>query len=110
MKQYPHFLFYKTTTEATQNADGTWTQPSASWVLLSECRAEINGSGNVVNGSDGKAIVYQANVHLPIIATRLNTGDRIIVSETNSVSGATRVAESQVLRFDAGQLHFRIWV
>lgn len=109
IKQYPHFLFVRVVVESTQDASGNWSSTSDSWVLHSVCREETNGKGSVVNGIDGKAIVFSSTVHMPKSAVRIVEGTQILVSETESEIGLCRV-KGQVLKFDVGQLNCRLWV
>lgn len=109
MKQYPHFLFVKVVTESVEDDDGNWSASSENWAIHSICREQSNGKGNVVNGQDGKAIVFSALVHLPLGTNRLAEGTEVLVSEKSLSSGIVRI-KGQILKFDAGQLHNRLWV
>lgn len=109
MKQYPHFLFVKSVVEATQDVDGNWSNESESWVFHSICREQSNGKGSVINGQDGKAIVFTAVVHLPMASARIKEGAEVLISETNSSIGLVRV-KGQALKYDVGQLHSRLWL
>lgn len=109
IKQYPHFLFVKAVTESTQDGSGNWSSATESWVLHSFCREQSNGKGNVVNGQDGKAIVFASLIHLPSTAVRLKEGTEVLVSESSNPEGIIRI-EKQVLKFDLGQLHNRLWL
>lgn len=109
IKQYPHFLFVKQVTESTQDGSGNWSTANESWVLHSFCREQSNGKGNVVNGQDGKAIVFASLIHLPNTAVRLKEETEVLVSESSDISGVTRI-KGQVLKFDVGQLHNRLWL
>ena len=109
MKQYPHYLFKKVVEESTQGPDGNWTEQSESWVLHSECREETNGKGQMVNGPDGVAIVFSSTVYMPKSEQMIAEGTEVLVSETNSADGVTRV-KGRVLKFSNGQLNTRLWV
>jgi hypothetical protein len=109
MNQYPHFLFVKTVTEASQDADGNWSTATESWVLHSICREQSNGKGSVINGQDGKAIVFAAVVHLPLSSERIKENAEVLISETSSPDGFVRI-KGQVLKYDVGQLHERLWL
>jgi hypothetical protein len=109
IKQYPHYLFKHVVTESTQNADGSWSQPTDSWVLHSECREETNGKGQMVNGPDGRAVVYSSNVFMPKSEVVIADGTEVLVSETNSELGVFRI-KGRVLKFSKGQLNIRLWV
>jgi hypothetical protein len=109
MKQYSHFLFVKQVTESTQDESGNWSTASESWVLHSVCREQSNGKGSVINSQDGKAIVFASVIHLPLTASRLKENTEVLVSETSSSDGLVRI-KGQVLKYDVGQLHHRLWV
>lgn len=108
MKQYPHFLFVKQVTESTQDGSGNWSNASESWVLHSVCREQTNGKGNVVNGQDGKAIIFNSLIHLPLASGLISEGSEVLVSNTENVSGSR--IQKQVLKYDVGQLHDRLWL
>lgn len=109
IKQYPHYLFKHVVTESTQNADGSWSQSTDSWVLHSECREETNGKGQQINGNDGRAVVYSSTVYMPKSSSRIAEGTEILVSETNSSNGICRI-KGRVLKYSEGQLSCRLWV
>ena len=64
IKQYPHYLFVRIVSESVQDSDGNWTTPSDSWLLHSICREETNGKGSMINGADGKAIVFSSTISI----------------------------------------------
>lgn len=109
MTQYPHFLFIKQVTEATQDAEGNWSDASESWAFHSICREQTNGKGSVVNGQDGKAIVFSSVIHLPITSERIIEGTDVLISASED-SSAIVLIQGQALKFNAGQLHNRLWV
>lgn len=109
MSQYPHFLFVKQVVEATQDVDGNWSNSSESWGLHSVCRDQSNGKGTVINGQDGKAIVFSSVIHLPLESSRISENTEVLVSETNNPIGTIRI-KGQVLKYDVGQLHNRLWL
>lgn len=109
IKQYPHFLFVHVVSEATQDGDGNWTTATDSWVLHSICREETNGKGSVINGTDGKAIVFSSTVFMPYSWSKISENTEVLVSETNNPEGTVRI-KGQVLKFDTGQLHRRLWL
>jgi hypothetical protein len=109
IQQYPHYLFVKVVTDSVQDEDGSWSEASELWVLHSVCREQTNGKGSLINGSDGKAIVFASTVHMPLEAERIQEGSEVLVSESESAEGLIRVTGT-VLKFDEGQLHCRLWV
>lgn len=108
IEQYPHYLLVKVVTDSVQQGDGSWSVATSQWVLHSICREQTNGKGSVVNGPDGKAIVFSSVIHLPLETERIPEGTEVIVSYTESVTGLR--LKGQVLKFDKGQLHCRLWV
>jgi len=109
MKQYPHFLFVKQVSESVQDANGNWSKPTENWVFHAICREQTNGKGSLVSGQDGKAIVFSSVVHLPLNTQRVIEGSEVLVSELNDYNGPVRI-QKQVLKYDLGQLHSRLWV
>ena len=109
VKQYPHFLFVHVVEESIQDGDGNWTEAVDQWNFHSVCREETNGRGTKINGTDGNAIVFSSTVFMPRTAARIAELTEVLVSETNDENGICRV-KGQVLKFDAAQLHARLWV
>ena len=108
MKQYPHFLFVKVVTESTQDDSGNWSTASENWVLHSVCREQTNGKGSLVNSQDGKAIVFTSLIHLPLASGFISEGSEVLVSNTESENNVR--IQKQVLKYDSGQLHDRLWL
>jgi len=109
VSQYPHFLFVKVATSSTQDGEGNWTNPSVGWLFHSVCREQPNGKGFTVNGTDGKAFIFASTIHLPLTALRIKEGVEVLISESNDATGYCRI-KGQVLKFEVGQLHNRLWV
>lgn len=109
IKQYPHFLFVHVIADSVQDPDsGNWSDAVDSWVLHSVCREETNGKGSMINGVDGKAIVFSSTVYMPKSA-KIKESTEVLVSETNDPAGTVRI-KGQVLKFDKGQQNCRLWV
>lgn len=108
MRQYPHFMFVRSVSEATQDAEGNWTGTTNNWVLHSVCREQTNGKGSLVNGQDGKAILFTSVIHLPMNSGFIAEGSEVLVSSTDSENDVR--IQKQVLKYDSGQLHDRIWL
>ena len=110
IQQYPHYLYVRVATEAGQDNDGNFVaNDDDSWQLHSMCREESNGKGSVINGIDGKAVVFSSAVYLPKSAASIEVGTEVVVSQFNDYSDGVRI-QGQVLKFDSGQLHGRLWV
>jgi hypothetical protein len=106
--QYPHFLFVKNVTDSVQDDVGNWSDSSEQWVLHSVCREQTNGKGSVVYGQDGKAIVFSSVIHLPLESEKISEGTQVIVSNSDNVS-ESRIS-GDVIKYDVGQLHCRLWL
>ena len=110
MKQYPHFLFVHVVADSVQDQQtGNWTESVNSWVKHSICREEPNGKGQMIYGSDGKAIVFSSTVYMPKSAEIIKEGTEVLVSETESTSGVIRI-KGQALKFSPGQMNCRLWI
>lgn len=109
IQQYPHFLFVKSVSESIQDENGNWSESTEQWVLRSVCREQTNGKGSLINGQDGKSIVFASIVHLPLSAERIIEGTLVKVCAANDADAVGRI-EKQILKFDVGQLHCRLWV
>ena len=105
--QYPHSLVVHVVNESVQDDNGNWSDQTDEWVIHSICRVEPNGKGSVINGQDGKAIVYADTVYMP-----LGTAKHPLCSEAllfTAVDGATK-ATGKVINFSNGQLNARLWL
>jgi hypothetical protein len=109
IKQYPHFLFIVVNPESVQDAEGNFIKGSSSVLLHSVCREETNGKGSTINGTDGRSILYSSTVFLPITAVKIAEGTQILVGATEDPNSAVRI-KGQVLKYDEGQLHSRLWL
>lgn len=110
IKQYPHYLFVKQVTPATQDPEtGNWLPGSESWELHSFCREEPNGKGSVVRGPDGQQAVFSSNVFMPKDTDMIDEGVEARVCNTLDEEASIRVS-GQVLRFHPGQLNCKLWL
>ncbi len=122
--QYPHYLYKRTSGEATQNANGSWVAGSGSYSLCGACREETNGKGTKVQAANGVYREYSALVQMPVDVDRIPEGTEIVVTteevdtaqllnesfvETAKASGLVRL-NGECLKFDQGRLHCRLWV
>lgn len=109
-EQYPHYLFAFVPGVSTQNPDGSFSNPSPDeWVMVSICREETNGKGSTINVADGQAIIYASKVQLPLGSPRITEGTEIKICEGDTVESQLRIS-GKVLKYDAQQLHNRLWV
>lgn len=108
--QYPHFLFKLTSgSDAVQDADGNWVSPNPTWEFHSACREETNGKGSVIQGEDGKAIVFSSLVLFPKGAAKVQEGTAVRVVNSEDPASELRI-ERPVLKCDISQLHGRLWL
>lgn len=107
--QYPHYLYTDTLpTTSTQDANGNWIPGTVVATLLSRCREETDPSAREIQAADGKFYAYSSVIHLPKGTAVITEGTEIYVKDS---AAATRERiRGQVLKFDSGQLHCRIWV
>nr|DAN62634.1 MAG TPA: hypothetical protein [Caudoviricetes sp.] len=108
VKQYPHYLFRKVTTGATQDENGDYVAGVEKWEFVSMCREETNGKGSVVTLADGRAITFGALVQCPKGSSRIPEGTIIRVSDDDQ--GASVRCTGECLKSDCGQLHTRHWL
>lgn len=109
--QYGHFL-YKLLQggDSVQDEDsGEWVPAPSTWVFHSTCREETNGRGTMIQGADGKALVFSSIVLLPKGALKVKEGTMVRVTETKDPEGPQR-AEGSVLNCDISSMHGRLWV
>lgn len=109
-KQYPHFLYVKVMGgNSTRDDAGNWIAAGEEFMFHTICREETNGKGHVINGQDGKSIIYSSIVYMPKSVARLKEGAEIAIYESKDTNSVCLIRK-QVLKFDAGQLGCRLWV
>lgn len=110
VKQYGHFIYRQVQGgDSVQNEEGEWVPAPASWIFHSTCREEPNGKGTVIQGADGKALVFSSLVLLPKGTVRIPEGTMVKIVETKDPEGLLRIRGS-VLKCDISSLHGRLWV
>jgi hypothetical protein len=104
MEQYPDSIAITIAASGFQNASGIWTAGSTS-NFASVCRAEVNGDGSKIAGTDGGTIDYSFQVFMPITTVVIPDGsDFVLTALTNgTISG-------KVKRASNGQLNSRLWL
>jgi hypothetical protein len=107
--QYPHYLFVHVVGASVQDADGNWTTTNDSYQFLSMCREETNGKGSVINGSDGRSVVYSSVIYIPRSGSSVAEGAEVVVTQFNDPEDGVRL-RGRVLKFDVGQMNKRLWV
>lgn len=108
IKQYPHFLFVITEEEAHQDDEGNWIGNSESVDFYAVCREETDGRGQEVQTAGGVFRQFSSTIFLPKGTKKIEEGKTIFVS--NDLSGSDIRIKGQVLKFDVGQLHSRLWL
>lgn len=108
VKQYPHFLFAVKSGESTQDENGNWVTTETENVFVGMCREETNGRGSEIQVGGGLYHRFESLIQLPKGSQAVEVGTTIFVS--NKKDGADSRIKGEVLKFDSGQLHSRLWV
>jgi len=109
VKQYPHYLFVVIGGDAVQNDDGAFVSTGKTETqFVSICREETNGRGNELRVGSGLFYKYSSLVQLPKNAGSVDDGTTVFVSDFEDGTGVR--VKGQVLKFDRGQLHCRLWI
>lgn len=107
VRQYPHFLFELKGGESVQDSSGEWTETEAVPVFLSVCREETDGRSTEVY-ADGTFHRFTSLIQLPAGAPEVAVGAAVICCD-DAEGKAVRI-RGVCQKFDAGQLHSRLWV
>lgn len=109
VNQYPHFLFAVVPGgESTQDKNGNWSDSDTTNVFISMCREETDGRGSEIQVAGGTFRRFTSLVQLPKGTQKVEDGTSVFVADNADGSGI-RVTGT-ALKFDAGQLHSRLWV
>jgi hypothetical protein len=107
--QYPHYLFALLAgSESVQDDNGNWIDSEAILVFVSTCREETDGRGSEIQVADGTFHRFTSLVQLPQGAPRVEVGTSVLVA--NRPDGSSIRITGVILKFDAGQIHSRLWV
>lgn len=106
--QYPHYLFAVLGGDSVQDENGDWIEAGATNVFLSKCREETGGRGAEIQVAGGTFRRFASLVQLPKGAPEVEGGTTVFVA--NNADGSSVRIMGQSLKFDAGQLHSRLWV
>lgn len=123
---YPYHLYtQQSQAEAPRNDEGDFEQTaSAIWVLIGECRDEINTKGQTVTQVNGENIQINAIIYAPKNTQILQNGSKVVVSKeklsisnlddpdfinTGKLSGLIRLVDS-VKGMNMSRINARIWV
>ncbi len=94
--------------ESTQDSTGAWVEASTSSRVLSECREETNGKGVEIPIAGGEFRRFSSLILLPKNCPIVKEGTQVSVS--NDREGKEIRIRGEVLKFDKGQLHNRLWL
>ncbi len=93
VRQYPHYLFK--------------LNDRGEKVYLCRCREESN-TNKALRQADGLQLINTAVIYCKPCVLALYEGETLAVS--NDAVGRDERVRGQVLKFDRGQLHNRIWI
>ena len=109
IEQYKHYLFAVVGGEATKDESGAWTDDTEEHlVFLSRCREEADGRGTEINVGGGKFHKVTSLIQLPKTAPKVAEGAPVVIA--NDPEGTDIRIRGVCLKFDAAQLHSRLWV
>ncbi len=100
VKQYPHTITVSWKPKATQDENGNWITPEGDSVFESVCRAEPNGKGQILRGTDGSEIYFAYTVYMPKTSVIIPKDAKVVIGE---ITG-------KVKRHENGQLNSRLWL
>ena len=104
MQQYPDSIVVTTSASGSQNASGVWTAGETTDYTFS-CRAEVNGTGKKIAGSDGVMIDYSFDLFMPVTTVVIPAGSDFVLT---ALSNGT--ITGKVKRASNGQLNSRLWL
>lgn len=125
--QYPYYLYtQQPQAESPLNDEGDFVESIPSvWVLVGECRDEINTKGETVTQVNGENIQISAIIYAPKDTQILPNGSKVIVSKEKLIdaetlnntdwvkaemlTGLIRLNDT-VKGFNPSRLNARIWV
>lgn len=108
IEQYPHFLFALETSETYRDDDGNWIPGSTQLGYVGKCREETNGKGSQIQLAGGVFHTYSSLIQLPKGTRKISEGTKVVVA--NDQSGEDERIQGEVMKFDQGQLHSRLWL
>ena len=125
--QYPYYLYtQQPQAEAPRNDEGDFVESAPPvWMLIGECRDEINTKGETVPQANGENIQISAIIYAPKDTQILPNGSKVMVSKeklTNIemlnnpdwvkaevLTGLIRLNDT-VKGFNSSRINVRIWV
>jgi hypothetical protein len=103
VRQYPHILKFTPAGDSTRDTDGNWVPGTAGSEVQLQCRAEPEGIGSYLVGSESKRIDYSWIVYMPL-GSSVEEGAEVTID-----TGAAEITDT-VKRFHEGQLNARVWL
>lgn len=105
---YPYVLYLISNSVIQDEETGETSVNPNPEMFISQCRDQVNGSGKLIQGSDGDTITYNSIIHLPKNTSPIEVGKQVIIYQ-DKTKGVIR-AKGTVLRFSSDSMHCRIWV
>ncbi len=106
--QYPHYLLVETTAETIQDENGNWVEVGGGIQFFAMCREETAGRGGEIQTGGGTFRTFHSLIQLPKGTTGLSAGTHVYVC--NDKAGKDVRISGEILKFDVGQLHSRLWL
>ena len=91
-----------------RDEDGNWVSGGTTHVYKGKCREESSGKGSQLQIAGGEFRIFSSTIQLPKGTDVIKEGDEIFVSDDQA--GEEIRIKGEVLKFDKGQLHSRLWV
>lgn len=124
--QYPYYLYtQQPQAEAPRNDEGDFVDNAPpAWMLVGECRDEVNTKGETVSQANGENIQTSATIYAPKNTQILPNGSKVVVSkekvDATQLGDANWIKEGQstglirmsdtVKGHNQTRLNMRIWV
>lgn len=108
VKQYPHYLFVTESGESRQDESGNWVVTPHALRLHGPCREETDGRGQEIETAGGVFRRFTSLIQLPRGTQRVADGTHVVIA--NDAAGSEVRIRGEALKFDAGQLHARLWI
>lgn len=125
--QYPYYLYtQQPQAEAPRNDEGDFVESASPvWMLVGECRDEINTKGETVTQVNGENIQISAIIYAPKDTQILPNGSKVVVSKEKLIDAETLNnpdwVKAEILKglirlndtvkgFNRSRVNARIWV
>lgn len=124
--QYPYYLYtQQPQAEAPRNDEGDFVETAPPvWMLIGECRDDINTKGETVTQVNGENVQISATIYAPKETSILPNGTKVLVAterlatenlsdpdwvKAEILKGLIRLNDT-VKGFNQSRLNVRIWV